>query len=208
MIDTANSLIVCDKNCRKEKQIKELKTQYKNMLRDQENADANLTAVRREYYKASMSDPKYRKLLDAEIEENVDVIVEKLHKLAKTYILEFNNMYNIMENYIISDHNTLALIKQYQKENERMTKEINKEENVSNINHRMAYYENNSINKLVYANNIFHILSWISYIIYLVVFFIYNLYSKTSNIVFLIIVTLILLFRYIIALYRWIKRNV
>lgn len=155
LIDNTNNLLTCDKECRKRKNIDNLRRLWDEAIDIEKNAPDNVEDAERNYYVFVDGEYKYNQMLLKRYKKQINEIEKKTMKLHNESINELKT-YN---EYYKSQVNSFDKLKKYLKINKNDNNKLNLELDnlISSIqtNDRKSVYEEKNIS---YVKNIHKII--------------------------------------------------
>ena len=196
LINTANEYIKCGPKCQKERKIGLLKKEYEDLQRKDENYDEKLTKAKKAYYIAAFGDAGYRKEVEREINESAKKSVNEIKREIGEKMLEMETAFSNLEQAKLNMELTKELIKKLEKENEQMEKVVEKDENETAINQRLAVYEYNHLTTVDFFSSLINKLLIVAFVAYLGLFIFYKLGYSRFNIFFLVLLAILVFINY------------
>lgn len=196
LVNAANEYIKCGPKCQKERKIGQLKKEYEDLQRKDENYDEKLAKAKKAYYVAAFGDGAYRKEAEREINEVAKKSANEIKREIGEKMLKMETAFSNLEQAKLNMDLTKELIKKMEKENEQMEKVVEKDENETAINQRLAVYEYNHLTTVDFFNSLINKLLIVAFVIYLGLFIFYRLGYSRFNIFFLVLLAILVFINY------------
>lgn len=180
LISQASDDILCDSECKKQRQTNKLQQSY---LNTQPNlASASNQVTKNNYVTFNQGAYDYDELLDSQLQQKAQEIADKFTEIFETDSENIRKQINTYEGLLLNYTNVAELYLKYKKENMQLIKDLKNGTSDVLTNERKTFYEDQKIDGL--KNFYFYILLGI-YIICFVSFVIFSLWypSQTSFIV-------------------------
>jgi len=196
LVNAANEYIKCGPKCQKERKIGLLKKEYEDLQRQDANYDDKLAKAKKAYYVAAFGDAAFRKVAEKEIDESAKRSAGEMNEEIDEKLLGLETAFSNMERAKLNRELTKELIEKLEKENEQMEKVIEKQENKTAINQRLAVYEYEHLTTVDYFNLLMNKLLIVAFVIYFVLFFYYGLGYSRFNIGVLVVLAILVFYNY------------
>lgn len=172
LINQASDSIMCNSECRKERESKKLEQAYLNAQTNLASASSRVEVAQKEYVTFTNGDSAYNDLLDDKLHERAQVIVDKFTENFDEDSERLRIRIDTYDGLLLNYKNIVELYLKYKKENIGLIKKV--KNNTSDVltNERKTFYEHQKIDGL--KGFYFYILLTI-YIICLVCFVVFSL---------------------------------
>jgi hypothetical protein len=179
LISQASDAVLCNSECRKQRETDKLKQNYLNSQTNLASAPNQVQVAQKNYVTFTEGPSGYNDLLDNQLQEKAQEIVNKFTEYFDSDSKEITTQIDTYEGLLINFKNVAELYLNYKKENVQLIKDLKNETNDVLTNERKTYYEDQKIDGL--KGFYYYILLGI-YIICLIGFTIFSLMypSQTS----------------------------
>ena len=179
LISQASDAVLCNSECRKQRETDKLKQNYLNSQTNLASAPNQVQVAQKNYITFTEGPAGYNDLLDNQLQEKAQEIVNKFTEYFESDSKEITTQIDTYEGLLINFKNVAELYLNYKKENVQLIKDLKNETNDVLTNERKTYYEDQKIDGL--KGFYYYILLGI-YIICLIGFIIFSLMypSQTS----------------------------
>ena len=179
LISQASDAVLCNSECRKQRETDKLKQNYLNSQTNLASAPNQVQVAQKNYVTFTEGPSGYNDLLDNQLQEKAQEIVNKFTEYFESDSKEITTKIDTYEGLLINFKNVAELYLKYKKENVQLVKDLKNETNDVLTNERKTYYEDQKIDGL--KGFYYYILLGI-YIICLIGFIIFSLMypSQTS----------------------------
>ena len=179
LISQASDAILCNSECKKQREADKLKQNYLNSQTNLASASNQVQVDQKKYVTFTRGASGYNDLLDSQLQEKSQQITDKFKEYFKTDSEKIKTQIETYQGLLINFKNVAELYLKYKKENLQLIKDLKDETNDVLTNERKTYYEDQKIDGL--KGFYFYILLVI-YIICLIGFIIFSLmYPSQSN---------------------------
>jgi len=182
LISQATDAIMCDSECKKQKQIDELKQIYLKSQSNLASAPVQLQVAQKNYVTFTQGESAYNDLLDNQLQEKAQTIADKFTEIFEEETGKFITKLNTYQGLLLNYKNIIELYFKYKKENIQLIKDLKNETNDVLTNERKTFYEDQKIDGLKFYY--FYFL----YVIYIICFicFVAFTFMYPSNTSFLV----------------------
>jgi hypothetical protein len=179
LISQASDAVLCNSECKKQRETDKLKQQYLNAQTNLASAPNQLQVAQKNYVTFTEGPSGYNDLLDSQLQEKAQKISNTFTEYFDSDSKEITSQIETYEGLLINFKNVAELYLNYKKENVQLIKDLKNETNDVLTNERKTYYEDQKIDGL--KGFYYYILLGI-YIICLIGFIIFSLMypSQTS----------------------------
>jgi hypothetical protein len=179
LISQASDAVLCNSECKKQRETDKLKQQYLNAQTNLASAPNQLQVAQKNYVTFTEGPSGYNDLLDSQLQEKAQKISNTFTEYFDSDSKEITSQIETYEGLLINFKNVAELYLNYKKENVQLIKDLKNETNDVLTNERKTYYEDQKIDGL--KSFYYYILLGI-YIICLIGFIIFSLMypSQTS----------------------------
>jgi len=178
LISQASDAILCNSECRKQREADKLKQKYLNSQTNLASASNQLQVAQKNYVTFTQGASGYNDLLDNQLQEKAQEISLKFTENFHTDSQAIKTQIETYQGLLINFKNVAELYLKYKKENVQLIKDLKDETNDVLTNERKTYYEDQKIDGL---KGIYFYFLLTIYIICLIGFIIFSLiYSQTN----------------------------
>jgi len=178
LISQASDAVLCNSECRKQRETDKLKQNYLNSQTNLASAPNQVQVAQKNYVTFTEGPSGYNDLLDNQLQEKAQEIVNKFTEYFESDSKEITTQIDTYEGLLINFKNVAELYLNYKKENVQLIKDLKNETNDVLTNERKTYYEDQKIDGL--KGFYYYILLGI-YIICLIGFIIFSLMYPSQS---------------------------
>jgi len=178
LISQASDAVLCNSECRKQRETDKLKQNYLNSQTNLASASNQVQVAEKKYISFTQGPSGYNDLLDNKLQEKADQISDKFTEYFHSDSKEIKTQIDTYEGLLINFKNVAELYLNYKKENVKLIKDLKDESNDVLTNERKTYYEDQKIDGL--KGFYYYILVGI-YIICLIGFIIFSLMYPSQS---------------------------
>lgn len=178
LISQASDAVLCNSECRKQRETDKLKQNYLNSQTNLASASNQVQVAEKKYISFTQGPSGYNDLLDNQLQEKAQQISDKFTQYFDTDSKEITTQIDTYEGLLINFKNVAELYLNYKKENVKLIKDLKDESNDVLTNERKTYYEDQKIDGL--KGFYYYILLGI-YIICLIGFIIFSLMYPSQS---------------------------
>jgi len=178
LISQASDAIMCNSECRKQRETDKLKQNYLNSQTNLASAPNQVQVAQKNYVTFTEGPSGYNDLLDNQLQEKAQEIVNKFTEYFDSDSKEITTQIDTYEGLLINFKNVAELYLNYKKENVQLITDLKNETNDVLTNERKTYYEDQKIDGL--KGFYYYILLGI-YIICLIGFIIFSLMYPSQS---------------------------
>ena len=178
LISQASDAVLCNSECRKQRETDKLKQNYLNSQTNLASAPNQVQVAQKNYVTFTEGPSGYNDLLDNQLQEKAQEIVNKFTEYFDSDSKEITTQIDTYEGLLINFKNVAELYLNYKKENVQLIKDLKNETNDVLTNERKTYYEDQKIDGL--KGFYYYILLGI-YIICLIGFIIFSLMYPSQS---------------------------
>jgi hypothetical protein len=179
LISQATDAIMCNSECKKQKQIDELKQIYLKSQANLASAPVQLQVAQKNYVTFTQGETAYNDLLDNQLEEKAQTIADKFTETFEEDTGNFTTKLNTYQGLLLNYKNISELYLKYKKENIQLIKDLKDETNDVLTNERKTFYEDQKIDGLKFY---YYYFLYVIYIICFICFVIFSfMYPSNSN---------------------------
>ena len=181
LISQASDAVLCNSECRKQRETDKLKQNYLNSQTNLASAPNQVQVAQKKYVTFTEGPAGYNDLLDNQLQEKAQEITDTFTEYFVSDSKEITTQIDTYEGLLINFKNVAELYLNYKKENVQLIKDLKNETNDVLTNERKTYYEDQKIDGL--KGFYYYILLGI-YIICLIGFIIFSLmYPSQSSLI-------------------------
>jgi hypothetical protein len=179
LISQASDAVLCNSECRKQRETDKLKQNYLNSQTNLASASNQVQVAQKNYVTFTQGNSGYNDLLDSQLQEKAQEIADTFTEYFESDSKEITTQIDTYEGLLLNFKNVAELYLKYKTENVQLIKDLKDETNDVLTNERKTYYEDQKIDGL--KGFYYYILLGI-YIICLIGFIIFSLMypSQTS----------------------------
>ncbi len=148
LINQASDAIMCNSECRKQREIEKLKQSYLNAQTNLASASSKVDVAQKNYVTFTQGESAYNSLLDNELNEKAEIIVdtftENFDKDSEEVEIKIDTYDGLLLNY----KNIVELYLKYKKENIELIKDIKDTTSDVLTNERKTFYQDQKIDGL------------------------------------------------------------
>lgn len=148
LVSQASDAVMCDSECRKERETDKLKQNYLNSQTNLASAPNQLQVAQKNYVTFTQGASGYNDLLDSQLQEKAQEIADKFTVYFNDDSEKIKTQIDTYEGLLINFKNVAELYVKYKKENEKLVKDLKDETNDVLTNERKTYYEDQKIDGL------------------------------------------------------------
>jgi hypothetical protein len=179
LISQASDAILCNSECRKQREADKLKQNYLNSKTNLASASNQVQIAQKNYVTFTQGASGYNDLLDNQLQEKAQQIAVQFTENFHTDSQAIKTQIETYQGLLINFKNVAELYLKYKKENLKLIKDLKDETNDVLTNERKTYYEDQKIDGL---KGIYFYFLLTIYIICLIGFIIFSLiYPSQSN---------------------------
>jgi hypothetical protein len=181
LISQASDAVLCNSECRKQRETDKLKQNYLNSQTNLASASNQVQVAQKNYVTFTEGPSGYNDLLDSQLQEKAQEIADTFTEYFDTDSKEITTQIDTYEGLLLNFKNVAELYLKYKTENVKLIKDLKDETNDVLTNERKTYYEDQKIDGL--KSFYYYILLGI-YIICLIGFIIFSLmYPSQSTLI-------------------------
>ena len=181
LISQASDAVLCNSECRKQRETDKLKQNYLNSQTNLASASNQVQVAQKNYVTFTEGPSGYNDLLDNQLQEKAQGIADTFTEYFDSDSKEVTTQIDTYEGLLLNFKNVAELYLNYKKENVQLIKDLKNETNDVLTNERKTYYEDQKIDGL--KGFYYYILLGI-YIICLIGFIIFSLmYPSQSSLI-------------------------
>jgi hypothetical protein len=179
LISQASDAVMCNSECRKQREADKLKQNYLNSQTNLASASNQVQVAEKKYVTFTQGQLAYNDLLDNQLQEKAEQISDKFTEHFTNDSTEIKRHIETYQGLLLNFKNVAELYLKYKKENIQLIKDLKDETNDVLTNERKTYYEDQKIDGL--KSFYYYILLGI-YIICLIGFIVFSLmYPSQTN---------------------------
>jgi hypothetical protein len=178
LISQASDAVLCNSECRKQRETDKLKQNYLNSQTNLASAPNQVQVAQKNYVTFTEGPSGYNDLLDNQLQEKAQEIVNKFTEYFESDSKEITTQIDTYEGLLINFKNVAELYINYKKENVQLITDLKNKTNDVLTNERKTYYEDQKIDGL--KSFYYYILLGI-YIICLIGFIIFSLMYPSQS---------------------------
>ena len=175
LISQASDAVLCDSECRKQRETDKLKQNYLNSQTNLASASNQVQVAQKNYVTFTQGASGYNDVLETQLQDKAQEIADKFTEYFQNDSKEITTQIDTYEGLLLNFKNVAELYLKYKTENVELIKDLKNETNDVLTNERKTYYEDQKIGGL--KGFYYYILLGI-YIIFLIGFLKYP--SQTS----------------------------
>jgi hypothetical protein len=178
LISEASDAILCNSECRKQRDADNLKQNYLNSQSNLASASNQVQVAQKKYITFTQGETGYNDLLDNQLQEKAQQITNKFTEYFEKDSQEIKTQIETYQGLLLNFKNVAELYLKYKKENVQLIKDLKNETNDVLTNERKTYYEDQKIDGL--KGFYYYILLGI-YIICLIGFIVFSLINPSQS---------------------------
>lgn len=179
LMTQASDAILCNSECKQQKQTENLKQNYLNAQTNLASATNQIKTAQKNYITFTQGTSAYNELFDKQLQEKAQLIAQNFTKNFNEETIKINSKIDTYNGLIINFKNIFDLFRKYKNENIELLKELKEETNDVLTNERKTYYQDQNIDKLKFY---YYYLFLIIYVICVLCFVAFSLiYVSHTN---------------------------
>ena len=178
LISQASDAILCNSECRKQREADNLKQNYLNSQTNLASASNQVQVAEKKYITFTQGQSGYNDLLDNQLQEKAEQITNKFTEYFETDSQEIKTQIETYQGLLLNFKNVAELYLKYKKENIQLIKDLKNETNDVLTNERKTYYEDQKIDGL---KRFYYYILLAIYIICLICFIIFSLINPSQT---------------------------
>jgi hypothetical protein len=148
LISQASDAIMCNSECRKQREAEKLKQKYLNSQTNLASASNQVEDAQKNYVTFTEGESAYNDLQEHQLEEKAQVISDKFIENFNEEVIKLKSQINTYKGLLLNFKNVFELFRKYKKENIELFKELKEQTNDILTNERKTYYEEQNIDTL------------------------------------------------------------
>lgn len=179
MVSQASDAILCNSDCRKQRQTEKLQQQLTNAQTNLATASNQVQVAERNYVTFTQGTSAYNDLLDDQLQQKAQLISNTFSENFQQESAKINIQIDTYSGLLVNFRNVVDLLKKYIRENVELEKELKDETNDILTNERKTYYEDQNVTNL---EKVYFYFFLVIYVIFVISFGIFSLIfpSQTS----------------------------
>jgi hypothetical protein len=198
LISQATDSILCNSDCKKNRESERLKEKYLNAQTNLLTAPNQVEISQKNYITFTEGESAYIELQEQQLQEKAEIISDTFIEKCNEESIKINTQIDSYSGLLLNFKNVLDLFKKYKIENIELLKELKEETNDILTNERKTYYQNQHIDTLkIYYYYILFIMYIICVVCFVVFFFIYKDKHKFKWFIYLFIFIFLIILPFI-----------
>jgi hypothetical protein len=148
LISQASDAIMCDSECRKQRETDKLKQNYLNSQTNLSSASNQVEVAQKNYVIFTQGESAYNDLLDNQLQEKAEQIANQFTEYFQGDSVKIETQIDTYEGLILNFKNVVELYLNYKKENVQLIKDLKDETSDVLTNERKTYYADQKIDGL------------------------------------------------------------
>jgi hypothetical protein len=148
LISQASDAILCNSECKKQREADKLKQNFLNSQNNLASASQQVQLAEKKYVTFTQGQTAYNDLLDNQLQEKAQQIIDKFVEYFKTDTQAIKTQIETYQGLLLNFKNVAELYLKYKKENIKLIKDLKDETNDVLTNERKTYYEDQKIDGL------------------------------------------------------------
>jgi len=148
LISQASDAILCNSECKKQREADKLKQNFLNSQNNLASASQQVQLAEKKYVTFTQGQTAYNDLLDNQLQEKAQQIIGKFVEYFKTDSQAIKTQIETYQGLLLNFKNVAELYLKYKKENIKLIKDLKDETNDVLTNERKTYYEDQKIDGL------------------------------------------------------------
>jgi hypothetical protein len=179
LISQASDTIMCNSECKKERESEKLKKSYLNAQTNLDSASNQVQVAQKNYVTFTQGNNAYNELFENQLEQKAEAISNNFNEIFNTESNKVKSQINSYTGLLLNFNNILDLLEQYTTENIKLSKELKIETSDVLTNERKTFYEDQKIDGL----NFYYFYFLVSiYVIFVICFAVFSLiYPSQTN---------------------------
>ena len=178
LIDQASDAMLCNSECRNQRESDKLKNLYLNAQTNLASASNQVEIARKNYVIFTDGESGYNDLLDNQLNEKAEAIGDKFTENFNKDSVKIETQIDTYDGLLLNYKNIVELYLTYKNENSKLAKDIKNTTSDVLTNERKTFYEDQKIDGL--KGFYFYILLGI-YIIFLICFIFFTLMTPSQS---------------------------
>lgn len=148
LISQASDAILCNSECKKQREADKLKQNYLNSQNNLASASHQVQVAEKKYVTFTQGQSAYNDLLDNQLQEKAQTIADKFTEYFESDSQAIKTQIETYQGLLLNFKNVAELYLKYKKENVKLIKDLKDETNDVLTNERKTYYEDQKIDGL------------------------------------------------------------
>jgi hypothetical protein len=148
LISQASDAILCNSECKKQREADKLKQNYLNSQNNLASASHQVQVAEKKYVTFTQGQTAYNDLLDNQLQKKAQTIADKFTEYFKSDSQAIKTQIETYQGLLLNFKNVAELYLKYKKENVKLIKDLKDETNDVLTNERKTYYEDQKIDGL------------------------------------------------------------
>lgn len=148
LISQASDAIMCNSECRKQRETDKLKQNYLNSKTNLSSASNQVQVAQKNYVTFTQGDSGYNDLVNNELEEKATQIADAFTSKFTADSTKIQTQIDTYKGLLLNVKNVADLYFKYKKENVKLIKDLKNESNDVLTNERKTFYEDQKIDGL------------------------------------------------------------
>ena len=165
-LDNANQILSCDSKCQEQKKKNDLKKKYLEAKTNLLTAPVQVETSYKNYLTYTKGDSAYNEYRDDELQQKAEMVITTFQTNFNDGIQKAKDSYDTYSGLLLNFAHIVELYTKLVKENAFLTLEVKNKTSDVLTNYRKTYYEDQSIDNLVF----YHKIILFIYIIFVIVF--------------------------------------
>jgi len=165
-LDNANQILSCDSKCQEQKKKNDLKKKYLEAKTNLLTAPVQVETSYKNYLTYTKGDSAYNEYRDDELQQKAEMVITTFQTNFNDGIQKAKDSYDTYSGLLLNFAHIVELYTKLVKENAFLTLEVKNKTSDVLTNYRKTYYEDQSIDNLVF----YHKIILFFYVIFVIVF--------------------------------------
>lgn len=148
LITQASDAVLCNSDCKREREAEQLKQKYTNAQANLASAPAQVYTAKQNYITFTEGEAKYREVNNADLEKKAQLIVDLSSENFKQDEAKLNIQIDSYDGLLLNFRNVVDLFENYKKENTKLFLDLKDETNDVLTNERKTFYQDQRIDGL------------------------------------------------------------
>jgi len=186
-LDNANKILSCDSNCQEQKKKNDLKKKYLEAKTNLLTAPNQVETSYKNYLTYTKGDSAYNEYQESQLQEKAEMVITTFQSNFNDEIENIKTSYDTYSGLLLNFAHIVELYTKLVKENAALTLEVKNKTSDVLTNDRKTYYEDQSIDNLIFYHRIFMFFYIICLIVFAVSIFVFPSTSTKGTLIAILI---------------------
>ena len=180
-LDSANNILSCDSDCQEKRKKSELKKRYLEAKMNLLTAPTQVETSYKNYLTYTKGDDAYNEYHEKELQQKAELIIKTFKTNFSDEVKNAKDSYDTYSGLLLNFTHVVELYHKLVKENAALTLKIKDTNSDILTNDRKTYYEDQSIDNLIFYHNIIMVIYIICIIVFAVSIFVFPSTSSKGS---------------------------